>query len=429
MAVQLKIPEAGESVSEVHIGEWLKSEGDYVEQDEPVVELESDKATMELPAPVSGILSRIIRKKGDVCDVGEVIGEIEEKERSGVEEEGEPAGGAAVEEKKKKERPEEEEEKEKEGEGREKEKAPEEEEEEEKEKEPGPRIMPAAERLLADHDIDPDQIEATGPGGRILKEDVLRFLDSRKEAGEKRPEPGEREAARGREEEVVAMSLLRRKIAERLVDAQQNTAMLTTFNEIDMSAVMRLREENQDRFQEKYGIKLGIMSFFVKASIDALKMIPRVNAEIRGSDIVYRNYYDIGVAVSTERGLVVPFLRDADRMSFAEVETAVADLAGRAREKKIAPEELEGGTFTITNGGVFGSLLSTPILNYPQSGILGLHAIQDRPVVRDGQVVIRPMMYVALTYDHRIIDGRESVTFLNRIKECVESPSRMIIEV
>jgi len=225
------------------------------------------------------------------------------------------------------------------------------------------------------------------------------------------------------------MSPLRKRIAERLVQAQQASASLTTFNEVDMSAIMALRKQHQEAFVARHGIKLGFMSFFVKAAIDALKQFPAVNAEIRGTDIVYKNYYDIGVAVSTEHGLVVPVLRDADHMSFAEVELAIADLARRARERKLSVEELTGGTFTISNGGVFGSLLSTPIVNPPQSAILGLHAIQDRPVVRDGQIVIRPMMYVALTYDHRIIDGRESVTFLRRIKECIEDPSRILIEV
>jgi 2-oxoglutarate dehydrogenase E2 component (dihydrolipoamide succinyltransferase) len=232
-----------------------------------------------------------------------------------------------------------------------------------------------------------------------------------------------------REEEIVPMSPIRRRIAERLVEAQQTAALLTTFNEVDMSAVVALRREHQQLFQEKYGVKLGFMSFFVKASIEALKLIPQVNAEIRGSDIVYRNYYDIGIAVGGGKGLVVPVLRDADRMSFAEIERAIADLASRARANKLEPHELQGGTFTISNGGIYGSMLSTPIVNPPQSGILGLHAIQDRPVARSGQVVIRPMMYVALTYDHRIVDGEGAVTFLKRIKEVIEEPMRMLVEV
>jgi 2-oxoglutarate dehydrogenase E2 component (dihydrolipoamide succinyltransferase) len=433
MAVQLRIPEAGESVTEVQIGVWLKSEGEYVERDEPLVELESDKATMQLPAPEAGVLRKILKHTGEVCAVGDVIGEIEEgvqpekkakpEEKSGTE----PAQAAA--EKRPRataspERPRE---------------AP-----AEKPREARPaaapperpraqprddiRVMPAARRLLAEEDLEPGQVEATGPGGRLLKEDVQRSLESLRRKEHERPAPGPAAPTDGRQEEAVPMSLLRRRIAERLVESQRNTATLTTFNEVDMSAVMELREENRERFQEKYGIRLGFMSFFVKASIDALKLIPQVNAEIRGTDIVYRNYYDIGVAVSTDRGLVVPVLRDADRMSFAEVELAIADLAGRARDKKLTPEELQGGTFTISNGGVFGSLLSTPILNYPQSGVLGLHAIQERPVVHEGRVVIRPMMYIALSYDHRIIDGRESVAFLRRVKECIESPPRILLE-
>ncbi|MEP0848157.1 MAG: 2-oxoglutarate dehydrogenase complex dihydrolipoyllysine-residue succinyltransferase, partial [Phycisphaerae bacterium] len=299
------------------------------------------------------------------------------------------------------------------------------------------RVMPAARRALAERDLRAEEVPGSGPGGRVLKEDVQRHADSLArsapaegptEAATPPPAAGRREAG-DRREEVVPMTMLRRRIAERLVQSQQTAALLTTFNEVDMSAVMQLRAQRSEAFEKKYGVKLGFMSFFVKAAIDALKLIPQVNAEIRGTDIVYKNYHDIGVAVSTDAGLVVPVLRDADRMSFAEIEVAIGELARRARERKLAIEELQGGTFTISNGGVFGSLMSTPIVNPPQVGILGLHAIQDRPVARDGQVVIRPMMYVALTYDHRIIDGRESVTFLKRIKECVEDPARMLIEV
>jgi 2-oxoglutarate dehydrogenase E2 component (dihydrolipoamide succinyltransferase) len=314
--------------------------------------------------------------------------------------------------------------------------------------------MPAARRALAQAGLSPAAVSPTGPAGRVLKEDVQRAAAQEPQhtpgAASLRPEPGAPatgvaaglRAGRAtttagtavapvgaRLEEAVPMTMLRRRIAQRLVEAHQNMAMLTTFNEIDMSAIQRLRQERGEQFQARYGIKLGLMSFFVKAAIDALKLIPQANAEVRGTDIVYKNHYDIGIAVSTDAGLVVPVIRDAERLSFAETELAIADLAQRARERKITVEELQGGTFTITNGGVFGSLLSTPIINPPQSAILGLHVIQDRPVVRDGQIVVRPMMYVALTYDHRLIDGRESVTFLKRIKECVEEPSRMLIEV
>lgn len=296
--------------------------------------------------------------------------------------------------------------------------------------------MPAARRALAEHGLQAGQVKPSGPGGRLLKEDIQRHAEQAA-APERGSEPkGAPSTAPGpadRHEEIVPMSMLRRRIAERLVEAQHTGALLTTFNEIDMSAVLRLRQERAEQFEKQSGVKLGFMSFFVKAAVDALRRIPEVNAEVRMIDdaphIVYKNYFDIGVAVSTERGLVVPVIRNAERMSFAEIENKIGDLARRARERKIAVEELQGGTFTISNGGVFGSLMSTPIINPPQSGILGLHAIQERPVAVNGQVVIRPMMYVALTYDHRIIDGRESVTFLKRIKECVEDPTRMLLEV
>jgi 2-oxoglutarate dehydrogenase E2 component (dihydrolipoamide succinyltransferase) len=305
-----------------------------------------------------------------------------------------------------------------------------------------PHVMPAARRALADAGLTPGQVQATGPGGRLLKEDVQRAVAggaaeakpegtaARREGAAAKPVPTPSVVAGDdRQEELVPMTMLRRRIAQRLVEAQSTMAMLTTFNEVDMSAVTVLRKQRGDEFEKTYGVRLGLMSFFVKGAIDALKRFPAVNGEIRGNDIVYKNYYDIGVAVSTEQGLVVPVIRNAERLSFAEVEKTIGDLARRARERKITVEELQGGTFTITNGGVFGSLMATPIINPPQSAILGLHAIQERPVARDGQVVIRPMMYIALTYDHRIIDGRESVSFLKRIKECVEDPTRMLIEV
>jgi 2-oxoglutarate dehydrogenase E2 component (dihydrolipoamide succinyltransferase) len=294
--------------------------------------------------------------------------------------------------------------------------------------------MPAARRALAEQGLRPEEVTASGPGGRLLKEDVLRHAEpvsdgretAARESLARAREPATRPAG---EEEALPMSPMRRRIAQRLVEAQQTAALLTTFNEIDMSAVNALRRNYQAQFQEKYRIKLGFMSFFVKAAIDALKLIPQVNAEIRGSDIVYRNYFDIGVAVGSGRGLVVPVLRHAERMSFAEIELAIAGFVRRAQENKLKLEEIEGGTFTISNGGIYGSLLSTPIVNPPQSGILGMHAIQERPVARDGAVVVRPMMYVALTYDHRIIDGREAVGFLRRVKETIEDPTRILLEV
>ncbi len=369
MPVELKVPASGESITEVQIGRWLKQEGDHVERDEVVVEIETDKAAVELPAPVEGRLAQVLKKDGEACRVGDVIGYIE-------------AGAAGAGAK------------------------------------PNAAVMPAARRALAEHNLQPGEVTPTGPGGRLLKEDVLRHVET----------PASPPAG-GREEEVVPMSLLRRRIAARLVEAQQTAALLTTFNEIDMSAVIALRRDFGAAFQEKYGVKLGLMSFFVKAAVDALKLVPAVNAEIRGTDIVYRNYYDIGVAVGGGKGLVVPVLRRAERWSFAEIERAIADFAQRARDSKLKVEELQGGTFTISNGGIYGSLLSTPIVNPPQSGVLGLHAIEDRPVAREGQVVVRPMMYVALTYDHRLIDGREAVTFLKHIKEVIETPARMLIEV
>jgi 2-oxoglutarate dehydrogenase E2 component (dihydrolipoamide succinyltransferase) len=416
MAVELKIPSVGESITEVEIGEWLKTEGDRAERDENLVVIETEKVTFELAAPVSGIVTKVLKKKGAVASVGEVIGYMEAAEAAT---EGAPKVAAKKAEKSEEEHKE----------TREERKEP----EERASKTEKPRVMPAAQRALAERGLRPEEVRPSGPGGRLLKEDVLRHVVRGPEDGREKeqaqapamtPEPSSQ-----REEEAVAMSPMRRRIAQRLVEAQQTAALLTTFNEIDMAAVMSLREKHQARFQEKYQVKLGFMSFFVKAVIDALKLVPQVNAEIRGNDIVYRNYFDIGVAVGSGRGLVVPVLRHAERMSFAEIELAIADFVRRAQESKLKLEELEGGTFTITNGGIYGSLLSTPIVNPPQSGILGMHAIQERPVARDGAVVVRPMMYVALTYDHRIIDGREAVHFLRRIKETIEDPARVLLEI
>jgi len=423
MAVELKIPEAGESITAVQIGRWLKSEGDFVQQDEPLVELESDKASMDLPAPVSGRISKLLKKTGDGARVGETIAVIDETavapDKPAAEKPAQPSEARAAVAATPRARP--------------------------------AHVMPAARRVLVERGLQAAEVDPTGPGGRLLKEDVQRHVATAPEqaaavearAGETparaAPPPAlESSAPAARQEEAVPMTLIRRRIAERLVESQRNAAILTTFNECDMSAVLDVRQRHGEAFEKKYGIRLGLMSFFVKAAIEALKLFPAVNAEIRDlpmSDgttaphIVYKNYYDIGVAVSTDRGLVVPVIRNAERLSFAEVEKAIADLATRARDRKIAVEELQGGTFTISNGGVFGSLLSTPIINPPQSAILGLHVIQDRPVARDGQVVICPMMYLALTYDHRIIDGRESVSFLRRIKECVEDPRRILVEI
>ncbi len=296
--------------------------------------------------------------------------------------------------------------------------------------------MPAAQRLLREHGLRPSDVQGTGPGGRVLKEDVERHVEAMKSAGAQRPAAAQdadtapaAQGQPGRQEEAIPMSPMRRRIAERLVEAQQTAALLTTYNECDMSGVMALRKQYQEEFQKKYEVKLGFMSFFVKACIEGLKEFPALNAEIRGSDIIYHNYYDIGIAIGGGKGLVVPVIRNAERLSFAEIEVTINDFASRAQKNKIALEELQGGTFSISNGGVYGSMMSMPIVNPPQSGILGMHAIQDRPVARDGEVVIRPMMYLALTYDHRIVDGREAVTFLRRIKECVENPTRILLEV
>ena len=409
MPIELKVPEVGESVTEVEIGPWLKTPGEQVRKDEPLVTLESEKATVELAAPDAGTLTHVLKQKGEVAKVGEVIAYLERD-------------GAAA---KSTEAP-----------------RPEPKREAKPEPKPVPkpaeqRVMPAAQIALVEHGLKADEVLGTGPGGRVLKEDVLRVAEQAPQAPSGSP-PGPQPSvdapqwtvpAADREEEVVPMSRLRRTVAERLVQAQRNAALLTTFNEIDMSAVITLRKQYGEVFQKEYQIKLGFMSFFIKACIDALKQFPVLNAQARDTNIVYHNYYDIGVAVGSGKGLVVPVLRNAERLSFAQIETAIGDFARRAKENKLKLEELQGGTFTISNGGVYGSLLSTPIVNPPQSGVLGLHAIQERPVVREGNVVIRPMMYVALTYDHRLVDGREAVTFLKRVKELIEAPARMLMEV
>lgn len=444
MPLELKIPSVGESISEVQIGEWHKAEGESVAQDENLVELESEKATFDLPAPAAGVVSKILKRAGDTAAVGEVIGYLEST----------PAAEAktmpVVSPARAKDQPETRSVDSRSREGvipasaaskthtRETELAqgagtpPAEQLPTAPDKVPTrgaeTRVMPAARRALAQHGVRAEQVTATGPGGRLLKEDVERH------AAEAHPQSPEQPASEppvseDRGDETVPMSPIRRRIAQRLVEAQHTAALLTTFNEVDLSAVMELRRKFKDAFQEKYGAKLGVMSFFVKAAIDALRDVPQVNAEIRESNIVYHNYYDIGIAVGGGKGLVVPVLRNAERLSFAEIEVAIGDFAKRAAANTLTVEELRGGTFTISNGGVYGSLLSTPIVNPPQSGVLGLHAIQDRPVAREGAVVIRPMMYVALTYDHRIVDGREAVTFLKRIKDAVEEPARMLIEV
>ncbi len=439
MRIELKVPVVGESITEVVISEWLKSEGDRVEQDEAVATLETDKVDVELLAPKAGVLRKILKGNGEEAEVGEVVGYLEAGEKSegssdeAPEEESEAADEGSA------ETPHESDSEASEETADAAEPAPKK--ESKASRAADPPVSPAARRALAEAGLEAADVEGSGSGGRILKEDVQRRV-AEKETTEEEPasepapapptrkEPASSErASAGREEEVVKMTPLRRRVAERLVESQHTAALLTTFNEIDMSRVMALRKQYQDSFVEKYGIKLGFMSFFTKAAIEALKEVPQVNAEIRDETIVYRNYQDIGVAVGGGKGLVVPVIRNAERLSFAEVEKTIADLAGRARDNKLKLEELQGGTFTISNGGIYGSLLSTPIVNPPQSGILGLHKIEERPIAVNGEVVIRPMMYVALTYDHRIVDGREAVTFLVKIKERIEDPTRILLEV
>jgi len=406
MPVDVNVPSVGESITEVFVGAWLKQPGDAVKRDDPLVELETDKATVEVPSPVDGVLAEQVFAVGATALVGDVIARVEAAGGAAVA----PAASAPVAV------------------------AP-----AAAKASPAPasdaKVMPAARRALDEAGLEAGDATPTGPGGRVLKEDVARAAAA-KAAAAVTPVPAAAPAraaaapaAGDREEEVVPMSPLRRRVAERLVEAQRAAALLTTFNEVDMSAVMALRSEHKDAFEKRHSVRLGFMSFFVRATIEALREFPQLNAEIREQSIVYKNYYDIGVAVSTPKGLMVPVLRDAQRLSFAQIEAAIGDFGKRALSNKIAPEELQGGTFTITNGGVFGSLMSTPIVNPPQSGVLGMHAIQPRPIAVKGEVVIRPMMYLALTYDHRIVDGREAVTFLRRIKEGVEQPARMLLEV
>jgi 2-oxoglutarate dehydrogenase E2 component (dihydrolipoamide succinyltransferase) len=432
MPVELKVPQSGESITEVQIGEWRKSTGDYVEQDEVLVEIETDKASMELPAPVSGTLTKILKGSGADAAVGDVIALIEEGKAPA----GEPAKAA---------------EKPAAAEPAKKEAAPAAKPAAAKTESKPPtdaKVMPSAQRILSQAGIDASAVEGSGPGGRITKDDAQQAAAAPAAAApaaaapaaapEETPAPAvaARPAAPptavsspGREEEVVPMTPMRKVIARNLVSAQQTAALLTTFNEVDMTTVMSLRTRWKDAFLEKTGVKLGFMSFFVKAAVEALKECPGVNARIEGTHIIYRKYFDVGIAVGGGRGLVVPILRNAENLSFADIERKIGDFAKRAQANKIDLSELQGGTFTISNGGIYGSMLSTPIVNPPQSGILGLHAIQERAVVKDGQIVARPMMYVALTYDHRIVDGREAVTFLKRIKDVIENPERIFLEI
>ena len=408
MTIEIKVPALGESVTEATVAKWFKSAGDQVLADEPLVELETDKVTLEVPSPAAGKIESIAAEEGATVEVNALLGAIAEGEASGVAPpppkptpepvaapapEPTPAPAQAV---------------------------------------PAalaaaPALSPAVRNLVAENALDPRQISPTGKGGRILKGDVLAHLAQGPATSPATLSPGPGQT--GPREERVPMSRIRQRIAEHLKKAQNTAAMLTTFNEVDMSAVIALRKQYRDEYEERHGVRLGFMSFFVKAAIVALREIPEVNAEIDGTDIVYKNHYDISVAVGTQKGLVVPVVRDADQMTFAGVEQSIKSLAAKARAGTLAVDDMQGGTFTITNGGVYGSMLSTPILNTPQSGILGMHNIQPRPMAVGDAVEVQPMMYIALSYDHRVVDGQGAVTFLVRIKECIEDPQRMLLDI
>lgn len=432
---EIVVPALGESVSEATVAQWLKKEGESVKADEPIVELETDKVTLEVNAPSDGVIAKITVGEGESVEVGAVLGQLDAGDAANdsapAEREDKKAEDKAA-EKKEPEAPPVKEEKQDEASADQKNDKP----SEKADGEPA-KTSPAVRKALADNDLQVEDVAATGKDGRMTKEDVERHVSSAGGDVSEKPVPQTSAAVsspspreKDKREERVRMTRLRQVIAKRLKEAQNTAAMLTTFNEADMGPVMGLRKEYKDEFEKKHGVKLGFMSFFVKAVIQALKEFPAVNAEIDGDEIVYKNYYDIGVAVSTPQGLIVPVLRDADHMSMAEIEIKIGDLGKRAREGKLSVDEMQGGTFTITNGGVFGSLLSTPILNTPQSGILGMHKIQQRPMVmQDGSIAARPMMYLAHSYDHRIIDGREAVSFLVRVKDAIEDPQRLLLDV
>lgn len=415
MSVRIETPAMGESITEATVARWLKKEGDIVKEDELLAELETEKINLEVIAPKAGKLVKIAAKEGATVNVGDLLGEIEEgaseaaapaKEEAKAEDKpaaaAPAAGGAALDD-----------------------------------------LAPSVRRLVAENNLNPKDIQGSGKDGRITKEDVLKHMEGGSKPAAAAPAAAPAQtitqlqgselaglsASGERREERVRMTALRRTIARRLKEAQNVAAMLTTFNEVDLYEVMQLRKRYKDQFKERHDVGLGFMSFFAKAVVGALKDIPALNAEIQGDEIVYKHFYDIGVAVSTERGLMVPVIRNVDKLSFAGVEQAIMGYAVKARNNQIMPDDLAGGTFTITNGGVFGSMLSTPILNAPQVGILGMHAIKERPVVVNGQIQVRPMMYLALSYDHRIVDGREAVTFLVKIKEALEDPARLLLDV
>ena len=435
MSEKIVVPALGESVTEATIAKWLKSVGDTVEVDEPIVELETDKVNLEVPSPVSGTIGDIKHKDGEVVEVGAVLGSIQANGNETVQEIKKIEPDVKIEQVK--DPPEKKVEKIVE-EVKPLELEEEVEDETSLEEEPlvlteeiptnGSRknnlsntLSPSVRKIVAENKIDLKSIQGSGKDGQVLKGDLINLMS-------KSPKPSERKIKFGQEERIK-MSRLRQTIAKRLKEAQENAALLTTFNEVDMSNVIKMRKDYQDDFLKKYGVKLGFMSFFVKASIEALKLFPAVNAEIDGEEIVYKNYYNISFAVATDKGLVVPVLKNADEMSFAQIENEIKTISEKARDGKLTIEDLQGGTFTISNGGVYGSMLSTPILNLPQSGVLGMHNIVDRPVVVDGGIKVRPVMYLALSYDHRIIDGKDSVSFLKLIKEKLENPEKLFLEI
>jgi 2-oxoglutarate dehydrogenase E2 component (dihydrolipoamide succinyltransferase) len=401
MATEIKVPVLGESITEATIGEWLKKPGEAVAADEPVASLETDKVSVEVPSPVAGVMGAYAAQVGDTVQVGAVIGTVEAGVVAAAAPSPTPAASPAP--------------------------AP-------AQEEPAGdlTLSPSVRRMVLEHGLDPTQIKGTGKDGRLTKEDVQAAIETAK-ARPVTPAPAVAAPAPaptgGRKEERVRMTRLRQTIASRLKEAQNTAAMLTTFNDVDMSAVMDARAKYKDLFEKKHAVRLGFMGFFVKAAVQALRDVPAVNASIEGDEIVYRDYVDVSVAVSAPNGLVVPVVRDAQDMSVATIEKTIGDFGKRAKDGTLKMEEMKGGTFTISNGGVFGSLLSTPIINPPQSAVLGLHRIEDRPVVRDGQIVIRPMMYLALSYDHRLIDGREAVTFLVALKNAIEDPTRLLIDL
>ena len=425
MIEKIVVPVLGESITEATVSKWLKKEGDNVEVDEPIVELETDKVNLEVPSPISGVLTEISSKDGSVVEVGALLGSVSEngsgspkdriiekikptKKKENVIVLEEKKKEPIIDEEKPQEQPlvltdevKEEDELEKQGEQE--------------------TLSPAVRKIVAENNIDINSVKGSGKDGRVLKGDLINLMGVN-------PPPSERKIKYGQEERIK-MTRLRQTIAKRLKQAQENAALLTTFNEVDMSNVMNMRKDNQEDFQNRYGIKLGFMSFFVKACVVALKNFPAVNAEIEGDTIVYKNYYNISFAVGTDKGLVVPVLKNADELSLADIEKNIKEISEKARDGKLTIEDLQGGTFTISNGGVYGSMLSTPILNLPQSGVLGMHNIVDRPVVVDGEIKIRPIMYLALSYDHRIIDGKESVSFLKMIKENLEEPRRLFLDI